>query len=707
MLDTVIGDRKNVVASDLLLQTLLPLNLTGTVYVGYPVIASSGTPVFIEALLTCLEHGIVVFDFPGSINSEQAQAKAMQRHDDLYLAVELQLKRQSTGLVANRRLTVDINVLSFFPQLSPNLAEAPEFATPRTLPIRLQGFSRISEGQLRGINAAIQRVTSIRPAAKRTEVTKPESFGSTIQKIEREIANLDSWQKAAAIEMPEGPQRIRGLAGSGKTIVLALKAAYLHARHPEWTIGVTFHTRSLYQQFRSLVTRFSLEQLGDEPDWTKLLIIHSWGSTRQPGLYSLIAGHAGQPIRDFMDARASYGRDKAFDGVCQELEQAISEVPFEPIFDALLIDEAQDFPTSFFQLAYLATKPPKKVTWAYDELQNLSQYQIAPPSELFGEDASGHPNVSELVNRPNQAKQDIVLPVCYRNTPWALTTAHAIGFGVYREGGLIQWFNDPEVWDAVGYEVKAGALVPDSYVDIARRPEASPPYFAELMKDEVAVQWQVFGDAATQAENTVRLIKRNLEEDELRPSDILVIFPDPRRVPQDASMLIKALEADGLRSHIAGVTSSVDELFIEDSIAITGIYRAKGNEAPMVYILDCQYCFGGLGLIRKRNILFTALTRSRAWVRLFGYGDDMQRLCAEFIKVREHAYHLQFTVPSAETLSRLRRLHRDRPPEDEKRLKNLTSNVDLLLDLMAQGEIEPEDLPPSLVERLQNLLGKM
>ena len=36
-------------------------------------------------------------------------------------------------------------------------------------------------------------------------------------------------QGRAVIETVEGVQRIRGLAGSGKTIVLALKAAYLHA----------------------------------------------------------------------------------------------------------------------------------------------------------------------------------------------------------------------------------------------------------------------------------------------------------------------------------------------------------------------------------------------------------------------------------------------------------------------------------------------
>ena len=56
-------------------------------------------------------------------------------------------------------------------------------------------------------------------------------------------------QSRAVIETARDVQRIRGLAGSGKTVVLALKAAYLHAQHPEWRIGVTFNTRSLSAQF--------------------------------------------------------------------------------------------------------------------------------------------------------------------------------------------------------------------------------------------------------------------------------------------------------------------------------------------------------------------------------------------------------------------------------------------------------------------------
>ena len=101
---------------------------------------------------------------------------------------------------------------------------------------------------------SLQKIASIKPRKKRENVKNSGSKGDIIKKIEKEIANLDQWQKKAALEIVDGPQRIRGLAGSGKTIVLALKAAYLHAQYPEWDIVVTYYTRSLWQQYRDLIT---------------------------------------------------------------------------------------------------------------------------------------------------------------------------------------------------------------------------------------------------------------------------------------------------------------------------------------------------------------------------------------------------------------------------------------------------------------------
>ena len=43
------------------------------------------------------------------------------------------------------------------------------------------------------------------------------------------MANLDNQQSKVVIETVDGVRRIRGVAGSVKTIVIALKATYLHA----------------------------------------------------------------------------------------------------------------------------------------------------------------------------------------------------------------------------------------------------------------------------------------------------------------------------------------------------------------------------------------------------------------------------------------------------------------------------------------------
>jgi len=135
------------------------------------------------------------------------------------------------------------------------------------------------------LNAAVQRISNLRPPKKRDNVEKTNSKGAVIKEIEKQIANLDLWQKRGSIEYVNGPQRIRGLAGSGKTVVLALKAAYLHVKRPDWNIVVTFNTRSLYQQFETLINRFVFSQIGDEPDWSKIRIMHAWGASDRDGIY--------------------------------------------------------------------------------------------------------------------------------------------------------------------------------------------------------------------------------------------------------------------------------------------------------------------------------------------------------------------------------------------------------------------------------------
>ena len=66
----------------------------------------------------------------------------------------------------------------------------------------------------------------------------------------------DNYQMEAILADTEGIQRIRGMAGSGKTVILARKAVELHTAHPDWNIAVTFSTRSLKNQLERLIGKF-------------------------------------------------------------------------------------------------------------------------------------------------------------------------------------------------------------------------------------------------------------------------------------------------------------------------------------------------------------------------------------------------------------------------------------------------------------------
>lgn len=79
-------------------------------------------------------------------------------------------------------------------------------------------------------------------------------------------------------------------------------------------------------------------------------------------------------------------------------------------------------------------------------MQNLNLQSLLSPEELFGTNNEGTPNVRFNYEPDGTSKQDIILEKCYRNSRPALVSAHALGFGIYREPdafsdiGLVQMF---------------------------------------------------------------------------------------------------------------------------------------------------------------------------------------------------------------------------------------------------------------------------
>ncbi len=63
-----------------------------------------------------------------------------------------------------------------------------------------------------------------------------------------------------------------------------------------------------------------------------------------------------------------------------------------------------------------------------------------------------------------------------------------------------------------------------------------------------------------------------------------------------------------------------NQFWCEGGVTISRIHRAKGQEADMVYIIGLDQIAKAEADLYLRNQLFTAITRTRAWVSLSGVG---------------------------------------------------------------------------------------
>jgi len=678
----------------------LPLS-SGSLYFGYPIVPMHYDPTTVHALLTSESLGLVVFDFTASQTDEEALA-ALDRMHSLILAIKSKLIAHK-DLTENHDLKIPVTFVFFVP------------ATDRIRLLKSQGANAassaaelkevipsttIDQTTYKALSAAVQHVSTMKPRKKRLNVRRQDSRGGLIRSIERQVANLDAWQSRGAIENPEGPQRIRGLAGSGKTVVLALKAAYLHAQNPEWTIAVTYYTRSLRDTIVGLIRRFYYELVADEPDWSRLMVMNSWGGSASPGVYTVISAKHGIPWMSLTEASSRFGKSRAFAGACDALREAI-KVP-SSTFDAILIDEAQDFDASFFRLCYHALPEPKRLVWAYDELQSLTDLTMPPLAEIFGTDHSGR-SLVDLKNEPGSPHQDVILRTCYRNTPWCLTVAHGLGFGVFRKAGLIQGFEDPSMWTDIGYEVMAGTLQAGESVRLRRAPDSTPSFFEESLDPNEAVRFISYERDEEQLADTAKEISRILRDEEVDPGDFAVIFPDVFTAQKRALQFKQVLESYGVAAHVVGVTHDKDTFFVEGSVAVSGIHRAKGNEAPIVYVMDAQASFEGGSLIPKRNALFSAMTRARAWVTVSEVSQGTNSIKSEYDEIKAANFELPMQLPDAAKLKMIRAINRDRQPADRERDRKDIKLLQDTIERIKSGDLPMGELPTDLRELLRHL----
>ena len=468
-----------------------------------------------------------------------------------------------------------------------------------------------------------------------------QQFAVAVSKLEDEIASFDQRQRHVALSALGCPERIRGLAGSGKTIILAMKAALAHLDDPKALILVTYYTRSLRDHLTRMITRFHRHFGEGDPNWKRVHVQHGWGRKDLPGVLREASLRADlTPIAYSAAAAAASPGQDAFDYACRTL---LRTGRIKPFYDLILIDEGQDFPGGFYELCFHLAKGPrdsKQIVWAYDELQNVFDVKVRTPTELFGTDSDGEPRISLPRSLPKHSEtNDFVLPKCYRNQRDVLVLAHAAGFGIY--GQPVQMLQDRAHWEDVGYEVESRSMRPGEPI-VIRRPDRNSPTRLESPKGEKLIEVRAFNSISDEVNYCADEFRRFIDGG-LQPEELMAISIDDRAAKTYFASLAEALSARQIRSNNITADRYSEAAFqIEGRCTLTTVYRAKGNEAAVVAVLGCD----GVPLNTRsgRNRLFTAFTRTKGWLRITGMGSNFAPLQSELAKAVELTPLMRFML---------------------------------------------------------------
>ncbi len=491
--------------------------------------------------------------------------------------------------------------------------------------------------------------TSVLRKPQRTITTNGKSRSNIINSLREKLYDIDLEQEHIGKEIPQGMQRIRGIAGSGKTVLLCQKAAHMHLKHPDWDIALVFFSRSLYDQMISLVDkwlrRFSGGELQYDPKTnTKLRVLHAWGAKEQPGLYSTICSCIGKRRWNVADATEKQPQ-QALAQLCKRLQE---EVKIEPMFDAILIDEGQDLVTDanlkfgdkqpIYWLAYQALRPvsaeqpqEKRLIWAYDEAQSLDNLVVPTAKEVFGSELSDI--LSKQPQYPGGIKRSHIMRSCYRTPRQILAAAHAIGMGLLRPEGMLSGITNKKDWERIGYEVEGDFRKVGQEITIHRPAKYSPNPIPEIWGEPV-LEFEIHTSRQDELTALAEKILHNIVHDGLNPSrDILVLILGTAIEARDLEVQVaEFLMQQGIDIYIpsapqgntltfAWQDSQRNLFWCDGSVTVSRLPRAKGNEADMVYVVGLDNIARNESDIALRNQLFVAMTRTKGWLNLSGVGN--------------------------------------------------------------------------------------
>ncbi|WP_186011062.1 DEAD/DEAH box helicase [Burkholderia gladioli] len=660
----------------------------GAVFCNFPLFREEGELLSVKLVVVSPTLGVILIGTESSQQTDQSVITSLLSSlESTFSQVFSRLVKYPRLRKGRTTLAVSVDAFLFVAEAQLDVSSFDDAVVVgfAALKARLQSLAsadEVNDTVLKELYSVLDGSKALTKAAERNiEPYGAQSKVAQIARLEEEIRRFDREQRLSYMSDINGPQRVRGLAGSGKTVVLAMKAAITLVKEPDATIAFTFYTKSLYQHVKQLITRFYRLYDDRDPDWDRMLVLHAWGGAVVDGFYAHSARALGDKPLTLPEAKA-FDPQQPFDFACKRL---LNKGSATPLFDYVFVDEAQDFPPSFLRLA-LSLVRDERLVIAYDVFQTIFDVESPTAGSLFGTDERGEPAVA--------FDEDIVLHKCYRNPREILVAGHAIGFGIYGPR-IVQMLESQDHWEDLGYQVTNGTLEGGQQVTIERPKENSPSSISDSNSIDSLIDVAVFNKFDDEINHVVTKIISDVKNDGIPPEDIVVICADDRNVKTYFHVLQSLLN-----EHEIGCNNLSEESFglrdfqAKQKVTLSTIYKAKGNEAYVVFLIGIDALFDRPSA-KKRNMIFTAMTRAKGWLRVSGLGEYARLFQNEITQAKRHLPNLQFTYPLQSEMIRIKRDLAEVSAEE----------VDDALGRLAD-DMSPEEYERMLLRRLKEVRSR-
>lgn len=384
---------------------------------------------------------------------------------------------------------------------------------------------------------------------------------------EQLVKTLDLEQERTAKSLGEGHRILKGVAGSGKTLVLACRAKYLKKLHPNWRILVVCYNISLSRYLRKL-----LELSGPTAGSSDIEVFHFHGLVKH--LTGLDLSRWNGESNEQYDLRV---------GTILKGEIAKGSIKGR-IYDAILVDEGQDFVTDWMQgLTQLLNEKNDSLLFCYDPAQNVFG-RTRPNWKSAGFKVQG--------KRPTELKRS------YRNTVEIL-----------------------EVAKSFARLENTTAATDDESLDLALFPISTNRHGPKPILRHCS-------NTDEQISFILNTIEECLQNEDCRLSDIGVLYPD-RKFQDFPQRFAAAFKNKFDSDKLFWVNTRDDKLALDlstESVKLITIHSCKGLEFKVVFLAglesmprfvhseDDERKLAYVGLTRAQDVLYIPYTSDAGFI---------------------------------------------------------------------------------------------